>query len=297
MYKFNRILIGLDFSLMDRTLIEYASFICSKIQPTKIYFTHIHRNLSVPAEVVKDFPQFREPMDEKMIKEMKAKVKLHFENIGQYDVEYEVIEGAPSKELLHRLEVKNIDLLIMGRKNQLPGNGVIPKQIARHCQSSVLLVPEAANKKINHIWVPIDFSKYSKLAMEEAVMMAQQNSDTHISTLHIYDLPNFGAGITYGANKLEPMVRSNAVESYNTFMNNIEINDVPTTPIFQLNINYAGAKIAYDMAYAKKADLIIVGAQGKTGFSRILIGSFTEKLIESNTDIPLLVVKQKIDRT
>lgn len=298
MYNFKRVLVGLDFSLMDQQVLEYTKFICEKIKPSKIYFTHVHKDLAIPPEVIKEFPQFREPMDEKLEKDMRKRVDLYFKGAEQYDIDYEVIEGAASKELLHRVEVKNIDLLIMGRKNELPGNGVIPRQIARYSKSSVLLVPESPKQELKSILVPIDFSDYSKLAMEEAIMIAseKENQDIKVTALNIYDLPSFGGGISYSETKLEPLIRSNSVDAYNTFMNEIETKDVQITPSFQMNSRYAGAALINGIAHRMNADMIVVGAQGKTGLKRIFIGSFTEKLIEHNEDLPLLVVKHKIDR-
>ena len=296
MYDFRRIMVGLDLSLMDRAIIEQLAFISDKINPLKIYFTHIHRDLSVPASVVKDFPQFREPMDEKIKKEMKKKVESLFPGISKYDVEYEVIEGSPSKELLNRVEIKNIDLLIMGRKNELPGNGVIPRQVARSCKSSVWFVPEKTTNQFSNIAIPLDFSKHSKLAMEEALKLTENEPNINLYPIHIYTMPQFGAGVSYGQIKLEPIIRENAVEEYNSFIADMNTDGMSISPIFKLDHRYIGANYAYEIAYQKQADLIIVGCQGKTGVNRWIMGSFSEKLIEANTDIPLLVVKRKIDR-
>ena len=296
MYDFRRIMVGLDFSLMDRTIIEHLAFISDKINPLKIYFTHVHRNLTVPASVVKDFPQFREPLDDKLKKDMKKKVEMYFSNINKYDVEYEVIEGSPSKELLHRIEVKNIDLLVMGRKDELPGNGIVPRQIARSCKSSVWFVPEKVTKTISDVVIPIDYSDFSKMAMEEALKLAEEEPSINLYPLHIYTLPQFGAGITYGKSKLEPLIRTDAVDEYNEFIKEMNTNDKSISPLFKLDSRYSGASFAYEVANQKKADLIIVGSQGKTGVKRWILGSFAEKMIETNKDIPLLVVKRKVDR-
>ncbi len=296
MYDFRRIMVGLDFTLMDRAILEYLDMICDKIKPLKIYFTHIHRNLSVPDYIVKEFPQFREPLDEKMKKEMQEKVERFFPKVNKYDVEYEVIEGSPLKELLHRIEVKNIDLLFMGRKDQLPGNGVVPRQVARSCKSSVWFIPESGKQTLSNIVVPIDFSDYSKLAMEEALKIAATQDNVNIYPLHLYDMPNFGAGVTYGKEKLEPMIRSNAVDTYNEFISTLNTDAYSIAPIFKLDPHYQGVKLVKEVVHQKNASLIIVGSQGKTGLKRWWLGSFTEKLIEANTDTPLLVIKSKIDR-
>jgi nucleotide-binding universal stress UspA family protein len=44
-------------------------------------------------------------------------------------------------------------------------------------------------------------------------------------------------------------------------------------------------------AHKIKADLIIIGARGRNRLTALFLGSVTEKLIRSDNDIPLLVIK------
>ncbi len=297
MYKFNRILIGLDFSLMDRSILEYSAMLCDKINPGKIYFTHIHRDLAVPDYIVRDFPELRQPMDEKLKKEMISKVETFFPDYNKFDVEFEVVEGSPSKELIHRLEVKNIDLLIMGKKVELKGLGVVPKQVARAAKSSILFVPEKAKENIKNIFIPIDFSQSSIRALEEGIIMAKQNPKVNLYPIHIYDLPEFGGGVSYGKKKLEPLIRGNALEDFSTAIQELDTENISINPLYYLNHKFGGVEIIKEKALKKEADLIIVGSQGKSRIQRWILGSFTEKLIDTINTIPLLVVKEKIDRT
>jgi len=292
MQEYKRILVGLDNTLMDYNLIEYTAFVCEQFKAQKVYFTNVQKSLVVPDKIIEQYPQFREPLDEKLEREIKKNVKNHFPNLEQYDVEYEVIEGSPTKELLHRLEVKNIDLLIMGRKNQLPGKGVLPAQIARHCNSSLLLVTEAANRVWDKLFVPLDFSDYSKLAMKTCVAIGKPNPNCQIVPFHLYDIPTLGPGLSYGSEKMAPLIQSNAVECYNDFMKEIDTSFIEFKPQFQLNNKRLGALSAHQQAENISANLIVIGAQGKTGLKRAVLGSFTEKLINSDATIPMLVVKK-----
>lgn len=292
MQEYKRILVGLDNTLMDYNLIEYVAFICKKFQPSKIYFTNVQESLVVPDKIIEDHPQFREPLDEKLAKEIKKNVKNHFPDVEQYDVEYEVIEGSALKEILHRLEVKNIDLLVMGRKKQLPGKGILPAQIARHCNSSLLLVTEAANRVWDKIFVPVDFSEWSKLALQKSVEIAMKKQGSQVIPFHLYDIPSLGTGISYGAAKMAPLIQSSAVECYNDFIKDMDTTFVEIKPSFQLNNKRLGAITAHQQAVNFEADLIVLGAQGKTGLKRAVLGSFTEKLINSDATIPILVVKK-----
>lgn len=46
-------------------------------------------------------------------------------------------------------------------------------------------------------------------------------------------------------------------------------------------------------AHKAKMDLILIGSRGRTKSSAILIGSIVEKVLSMDSDIPMLVVKQK----
>lgn len=58
---------------------------------------------------------------------------------------------------------------------------------------------------------------------------------------------------------------------------------------------YAGdsttAKLIYDYAITNRIDLIVMGAKGKTDDDEILIGSVAEKLIQTDKNIPVLLVR------
>ncbi len=290
-------MVGLDLSAMDAQLIAYTAFLCKTFKPNKIYFTHVHRDLSIPPKIKQEFPELRIPMDEKMAKEIETNLKNNFSNLENYDTEVEVIEGSPAKTLIHRVDTKNVDLLILGKKTKSEGSGIIPKQVVRRCTSSVLFVNENPTHSLNRIVVPTDFSIYSKQALLEAISVSKDNENANIFIHHVYDIPTYGyGGSLYHNTKIEPLVRASTQEQYNEFIADVNFEKTHVAPIFNLNMNYAGAAYTYSIAKERDADLIITAAQGKSMIKRLLLGSYTEKLIDAVDDIPLLVVKEKIDR-
>ena len=51
------------------------------------------------------------------------------------------------------------------------------------------------------------------------------------------------------------------------------------------------AKCVYDYARGEHADLIVMGVKGKSNDEEFLIGSVAERLIQSDRDIPVLLVR------
>jgi len=298
MKTFKRLMVGLDISLLDSTLIQFTAFLSEQIKPEKIYFVHVHSELTLPDSLLKEIDGDTTPFDERIQKSLEDNLKKNFKNMDQFDVSVEVLEGSATKELLHRIEVKNVDLLIMGRKNQLPGLGVIPQQIARQSKCSVWFIPEKMDLQIKEILVPTDYSNYSKMALEKAIALANGNMDVTIICQNIYGMvSDFGRAMFYNEQKWQPLLQELALDAYNEFIDTVDTDEAHITPLLDYNYAYDHAKRCYETATKNKTDLIVVGSQGKTGLKRWLLGSFTEKLIQYNKDIPMLVVKNVFPET
>jgi nucleotide-binding universal stress UspA family protein len=85
-------------------------------------------------------------------------------------------------------------------------------------------------------------------------------------------------------------MRKNARDEFKEFKKGIDLKGVKVTPLFALNDN--PAKAIQGVAKRKKADLIVVGAKGRSFAALVLLGSVTEKLINT-THLPILAVKKK----
>ncbi len=75
MYQFKRLLVCLDGSEMDDTLIKAASEYASFGQADNIYFVTAVKSLEVPESVKRDYPDLHTPLDEQMEREMKDSIK------------------------------------------------------------------------------------------------------------------------------------------------------------------------------------------------------------------------------
>lgn len=144
--------------------------------------------------------------------------------------------------------------------------------------------------------MPIDFSDYSHMALEYALRFAQANPEeqTQIVCHHVYRLPNGYYASGKNIDEFGNIMRKNAEETWQSFMERFDTNDTP------VNIKYtfdpkgtALARISYSTALVEHADLILLGSKGRTRAAAALLGSFAEKLLLENSNLPLLVLKGK----
>ncbi len=293
MYSYKRVMAGIDFSPMDKVIIRYISFIGRLVKPEKIYFINFQKSLDVPEGIREKYPELNRPLDEKFKEQMEKEVRSNFKDHENYDIEYNVKEGVPIEEMLRWGHIKNIDLLAAGRKSIHEGSGDLPKRMARKGRCSVLFIPQTAKERLESIFVPVDFSENSRLALEEAWHLAEKAGTAKIYCHHAYQLPigYYSTGKTEA--EFAQIMQDHAVNKYKDLLRQLNIPDSRIEPIFELQGKSSVAAMVSNAAHDKKASLVIVGAKGRTNATAILLGSVTEKLITECEDIPLLVVKQK----
>ncbi|UII30931.1 universal stress protein [Fulvivirga ulvae] len=115
MEPFKNLLVGLDTSKLDATLIEYASFLVDHSSAEKVQFVNIVRNLNVPSDVKKEFPNIVASAIQDRKDKIKEAVKANFKPKKKVKVTYLVKQGqAPM--LLDIANKSQTDLIIIGQK-------------------------------------------------------------------------------------------------------------------------------------------------------------------------------------
>ena len=291
MYQFKRILVALDFTEMDEVLIKYTSHLAQKTQADKVYFFHIANNFDIPQELKDDYPDLLVPTDESLSALMKDHIKEHWVSKYDCDQSIELKEGNPTRELLKWVDNKQIDLIIMGRKKKLSGSGVMPTKISNLAHCSIMLVPEKAEFSLKKVVVPIDFSSHSKLSVETALEMVE-NENADLSYLHVFNVPTgyHKTGKTY--EEVAYIMQNIAKKNFDKFLKKNKLPADSECKMLLDDDNSPSDRI-FEYASEIKADLILMGSKGRTGIASILLGSVASKLIKYDTTIPLLIVKEK----
>ncbi|GAA0894066.1 hypothetical protein GCM10009122_37460 [Fulvivirga kasyanovii] len=293
MEPFKNLLVGLDTSKLDATLIEYASFLVDHSSAEKVQFVNIVRNLNIPGDVKKEFPNIVTSAIQDRKDKIKEVVKAHFKPKKKVKVTYLVKQGqAPM--LLDIANKSQTDLIIIGQKKTLDGTGVTTMRLARRASCNLLIVPENVTPKVDKFLVPIDFSDYSKLALMQTIDFAVKTGGTgEIYCQNVYNVP---AGYHYTGKSFKEfaeIMKKNAQESFKKFIKKIDPRGIKIHEVYSLDTNDNLASDIYDLADEIDTDFIIIGAKGRTAAAALFLGSLAEKMVNDKMNHPLLVVRFK----
>lgn len=293
MYKFSKILVGLDQSDMDYELIDAACKMCQLSGSEEVYFMNLIRDFHMPEEVLKEFPDLIDKAIKEREEAIRKAVSEQF-SCPQVKVSFVIKQGQPTKEIMKFSQEKKVDLIILGRKNEKETGGIIINRVARRAGCSLLVLPKGHTVDFDKILVPSDFSDYSKIAMEKAIEISNALEEKPLVTVqNVYQVPSgyHYTGKTY--KEFSVVMKDNAKKDFAHFTSDMKLDNLNLETIYTLDKNEDIIGYVYDEAKAQKAKLIIIGAKGRTATTALFIGSKAETLIQIDSDIPLLVVRPK----
>ncbi|MGO4816934.1 universal stress protein [Flavobacterium sp. W22_SRS_FP1] len=285
MTEIKNIMVALDLSDIDNTLIEYASFIAETLNIEKVYFVHNIKKYEISElfeEQLKDVN-----LDEIIGDELNDKVKEKFTS----SVEWEVLisEDPYSESLINYIVNKyEIQLALIGSKNKVKGTGVVSGKLLRLLKCNILSIPKNAKPVISNIWAGTDFSSASKKVFEVAEDL-QTATSAKVKGVHVYNVPiQFSPYIP--KEHLDQKIENHLKEKYEKFIKKIEYKGELTSEIIPGRDSGIAEKLRAK-AEGSKVDLIIVGDKGRNTFSSLLVGSVTEELFNQDLEVPLWIVK------
>lgn len=294
MYQIKKLLVCLDQSNLDETLIRFASFVSKVNQTKKIYFTNVIRNLQIPKEVLEEFPNLIENMVEERKGQMIEAVEKNFGHKEDIEFSFVVKEGQLSKKILKLAHEKSVDMIIIGRKVTLPGTGVVSQRLARRASCSLLIIPEKAEPKMDKLLVPSDFSDYSKDALEEAITIVEKyGGKAEIICQNVFTIPSGYHFTGKSFEEFTSIMLMHAEINFKKFIRNIDTKNIKITPIYTQDDDDDPVEEIIAKAKEIKADGIVIGVKGRTAATALFIGSMAERLIQLNETFPLLVTRPK----
>lgn len=294
MANYKRLMVGLDFSQADAVVLEYTKMIAEIVQPTVIYFVHAEENLDLPPEVLEELgTDLMKPTDEGLEDKLKEMVAPYFSSDENTEIVCQVVEGAPFEEMLHWTHIKNVDLLIVGKKLKENGKGILPQKLARKVDGSMLFVPENLDvKPIETVLLPLDFSKKSKLAVDTATQLFEGRK-IELVAANCYALPLGWHKTGKSRETFESLMRKHAEKKFKHFLEGYGDPKMHIRSIFEIDDNNEPSEEILHMAEVSKADLIMIGARGKTDIATVILGSTTEKILDHDKQMPVFVIKKK----
>jgi nucleotide-binding universal stress UspA family protein len=203
----------------------------------------------------------------------------------------EIREGTPLLEILKYAHEKDIDLVVIGGGGPDPGHDAdLARRITRKATCSVLVLPEGAPISAKKILVPIRDSECSANALETACRAAKATGG-EVVALNVFRVHSDMVSDASLDDQIEKY-RKLAEEESQSLLDKIFTEGIPVRIECSPNIYDRAMEVILDAIEKEGADLVAIGARGRTGAAGVLLGTTTEKLIRL-TPIPLIAVKKK----
>jgi len=154
-------------------------------------------------------------------------------------------------------------------------------------------VKEQAVIQIRKILCPIDFSDFSRRALDHAIAIATRYGSTiklfHVSPVGPVAAYAPGSGVLSSA-ALTPDERAALVSSMREFAQD---EGAARVPVECEAAEGSAASVILAEAETMPADLLVMGTHGRSGFERLLLGSVTEKVLR-RAGCPVMTVPRGV---
>jgi nucleotide-binding universal stress UspA family protein len=202
------------------------------------------------------------------------------ERAGQAGVACETVlhtDLAPQQAIVREAAERNANVIFIGRRGwrgvAKALMGEVAAKVIGHAPCKVLVVPRAAQIGYRHILVAVDGSPHSEEALHEAVAIAKRCNSSLLALSTMRDESERAEAQGHVARAVAA-AQQEGVQAEGV---------TPTGRSFDAIVETAGGR---------SVDLIVMGAYGKTGIRKAIMGSATENVI-GNAGCAVLVVQAK----
>ncbi|MEK6452256.1 MULTISPECIES: universal stress protein [Myroides] len=280
------VIVGIDLSEMDHYLIEYTQVLDHILNIDKVTFLHNLKLGELPKELL--LPERIELIQSKIVQRVTKQIE---ESGATYAFEVLVkLESYSEIAFINISKKQQFDMLILGNKQELEGNGALAQKLIRILPSATLLVPETYHVPITNIIDAIDFSKYTTPIMTWADRFKNNSKGQKIqhSAIHISKL-YWGFYSSMTNKEIDKISREDITEKKQKWDKKYaNYSDIEIVPAEDKSISTA----LLQYARRQKADLMILGVKGSTGIKEIFMGSVANHLFHKATSTCLLFVKE-----
>jgi len=196
--------------------------------------------------------------------------------------------GEIHEAIIEQAEEENCDLIVMGAK----GHGLVERyllgsvtrRVIGYSSRDVLVFPPGSHLGWLRILLPTDGSKHSEAATDRALELAQAHG-SHLLVLSAVELP-FQLPSTMPELEVEWHRQAQAyTDSIKVRAESLGIK------ADSLVLEGEAYQVIPQVAAEHHASLVVMGSHGKTGLTRLLMGSVTERVL-GLSPCPVLVVKE-----
>ena len=218
-------------------------------------------------------------------KAAKREIKEHINKLtagNEPHISIEVVFGRAYIDILEMSEKTEAEMIVLGvhREDALKDmfRGTTVERVIRAGNIPALLVKDRVSGPYRRIIVGIDFSVYSRRAVEFAVKFVP-GGEFHL--VHAYDVPF--KGFLYGDDTRREVSKQHQVqfqqmvnEEMATFLSSLEANTPKLEPVMQEGMV---REVIHRQTAKLMPDLLVIGTHGRTGVAHAFLGSVAEDLL------------------
>ncbi|MBS3771274.1 MAG: universal stress protein [Bacteroidales bacterium] len=285
----NTMLVCLDLTEIDRSLIRYASYLSQALELKKVIFFHAIQAYDLPDKSSKKFPDLESDLSTKIKSEINSVVSSHFKRNINTDVITRIENEDAANVIIDFTRKEEVDLALIGQKYGEDRSGHYGHKIAAEALTDLMFIPEDPELSLNKILCAVDLSKVSEKAFSRCLDISRA-ADAPIICHYLYDTHKsyFPATTIRTKGVMEKKVR----KRFRKFLKKFDL--TPDDVELQLRVNEefkSQAEKLYDEAEDQKVDLLVVGAKGKTSVVTSLLGNVTERLRRMEKQMPVMIMK------
>ncbi len=291
---FPNIMVALDLTNTDEKLIAYGRFLAKISEARTLQFVHVIPHFILPEPVSSSFDEIvrgEEPIQHRVQRQLEKAIQAVAGDKTGLKVTAAVLEGNPMDCLLDYANSHQPELFIVGKKAISGDSGIVARRIARKTKSTVCFVTDKATTDLKRLLVPVDFSDTSAVALQTAIWLRNLLGNIEITALHVIDAPMTAYKINRNRPEIINGLKESAVLAFGKFLKKHKLNVEDFKLDIVVNDEFDVSNYVRKTASETNADLIIIGAKGHTLFEDLVFGSTTEKLVNLEVNLPILVVR------
>jgi nucleotide-binding universal stress UspA family protein len=270
MKELEKIPVATDFSQASKDALRMAALMAKAFHSEIILIHVIPEITGLKIDRTKIRRIFTEKLREMEI-DLKKKEASSVESIIRF--------GIPFERIIEYSSELDVNLIVLGsgqgeRKFPL---GITAERVMTYADIPVLAVKPGSRPLMKRIFCPVDFSESSKRALINALRLSRTFKG-HLTVLTVYEpllSGFFGPDRTPRVSREKNPARGKR-NQYDRFLPGFEAEDLAWTKIFRKGEPHEETLRAVQEA---QPDLLVMGSQGRTGLSRLLMGSTTEKVV------------------
>ncbi|MDX1362984.1 universal stress protein [Arenibacter latericius] len=280
------LMVALDLTRMDPILLQYVSYLCDVWKVKHLYFTHNIKQSKL-YNLYEDFLKDDITIEDIVERELERSIKENYSGKASHTVLI-TSDNYTESILVDLAKEYNVDVVVMGKKDELQGTGALPQKLVRMMKRHLLLVPEDARHSLRKMLVPVDFSSNSAKAFTVANSISSDDNK-EIEALHVYNIPSFYFPYI-DTQKAKDKTKAHLHARFDQYRKKHRL----SADIKFLHIDReenSVVDIIEREAEKGEFDIILMSARGGNNITSLFIGSITNDLLLRNRTMPLLVVK------